>query len=383
MDVDTKLPWCGLYMVVNLNSGMCYIGVTTRSFVKRWREEIRDNPTRSTSKFANAICKLLRNEPSTTFNVISKNQATFGYFHFEKIDEWYNELTLKELHDVEIRAIEIFDSYAHGYNSTKGGEGSLGCKLNDETKLLLSEVVKNRWKNQEYAKKVSEGLKYVWDTNPEMKEKTSEFFKNKWSDLEYKKQQSDSRRAYWNSMTDDDRREKYPHLYVSKTDEQKEAMRKWNIENRPPEFMRRVQAICAEKRKKMVVAYKEGKLYGPYKSIMECSDTLFKKKQYGHITSCLKRKRVHVEGYIFREVSCDDDLEYIKQEMCSSLSKIIISRDDMTREYETIEQLLRDFPDLQRSEIHRAARKCQKHKEYEIEKTPGIEIRLQTDAIGK
>ena len=45
--------------------------------------------------------------------------------------------------------------------------------------------------------------------------------------------------------------------------------------------------------------------------------------------------------------------------------------------------ILKDFPNLKRTEIHRCTKNGNKHKGYKIEKTPGKEIRLQTGAIGK
>jgi len=57
------LPWCGIYMVVNLDNGKHYIGQTKRSFDKRWREEVRDAPKviskYHTNKFTNCICKFI------------------------------------------------------------------------------------------------------------------------------------------------------------------------------------------------------------------------------------------------------------------------------------------------------------------------------------
>jgi len=383
------LPWCGIYMVVNLDNGKHYIGQTKRSFDKRWREEVQGalkvTSKWHTCKFANAICKSMKLDPYAKYVKISDTEAHFGYFHFEKIDEWYNELTQRELDNYEIDTIKYFDSYNTGYNSTMGGKGTLGYKPSEETRDKLSKISKDKWKDPKIRKKILDGVKDYWDKNPELKEKTSYFFKKMWADSDYKNKQSQRKQSYWDSMTEAEKRKKHPYNYKSRTDEEKEAKRRWNIENQPPGFMQKVQKISVEMRKKAVIAYKEGKLYGPYESITECDKSLFDKTQNAHITECLKENRVHVQGYMFREISPDDNLEDAKKEIYNSISKIIISKKNELerREYETIELLLKDFPNLTRSEIHRCAKNGNKHKGYKIEKTPGKEIRLQTGAIGK
>jgi hypothetical protein len=383
------LPWCGIYMVINLDNGKYYIGQTKRSFNKRWREEVRDAPKviskYHTNKFANAICKLMKLDPDAKYIKISDTEAHFGYFHFEKIDEWYNKLTQRELDNYEVDTIKYFDSYNTGYNSNLGGKGSLGYKPSEETRDKLSKISKDRWKDPKTRKKILDGVKVFWETNPGLKEKASHFFKELWKDPDYKNKQSQLRKSYWDSMTEVEKRKKHHHIYKPKTDEEKQHLRKKNSTPEKKEFMRTIQKMSAEKCKKCVIAYKEGKLYGPYESIIECDKSLFDKTQNPHITDCLKENRVHVQGYMFREISPDDNLEDAKKEIYNSISKIIISKKDELerREYETIELLLKDFPNLTRSEIHRCAKNGNKHKGYKIEKTPGKEIRLQTGAIGK
>ena len=64
-----------------------------------------------------------------------------------------------------------------------------------------------------------------------------------WADPDYKNKQSQVRKSYWDSMTEAERRKKHPYIYKSRTDEEKEAKRRWNIENQPPGFMQKIQKI--------------------------------------------------------------------------------------------------------------------------------------------
>ena len=157
------LPWCGIYMVVNLDNGKHYIGQTKRSFDKRWREEVQGalkvTSKWHTCKFANAICKSMKLDPYAKYVKISDTEAHFGYFHFEKIDEWYNELTQRELDKYEIDTIKYFDSYNTGYNSTMGGKGTLGYKPSEETRDKLSKISKDKWKDPKIRKKILDGVK--------------------------------------------------------------------------------------------------------------------------------------------------------------------------------------------------------------------------------
>lgn len=117
-DENKILPWCGIYKIVNLHNGKRYIGQTTRSFHKRWKEEIREALyTRSESqKLAKIICAVA-DIASNKYIEISDTEAQFGCLHFKKIQEWHNALTKEELIRYESNTIKYWDSYNNGYNS--------------------------------------------------------------------------------------------------------------------------------------------------------------------------------------------------------------------------------------------------------------------------
>ena len=114
------LPWCGIYRVVNLNNNKRYIGQTTRTFHKRWKEEIREalycrKNWGSMNKLATEICTIA-DEPSNKYIRKSNTEAQFGYLHFKGIQEWHNEVTKEELLRYESNTIKYWDSYHNGYN---------------------------------------------------------------------------------------------------------------------------------------------------------------------------------------------------------------------------------------------------------------------------
>jgi group I intron endonuclease len=60
---------------------------------------------------------------------------------------------------MECYFINQFVSYRNGYNSTLGGEGSLGRFTSDATKNKISEALKNKQKTKEHISKMSETRK--------------------------------------------------------------------------------------------------------------------------------------------------------------------------------------------------------------------------------
>ena len=180
-----------------------YIGQTTRELSERagidgWKY-IRDNKNK-TCKFANAIEK-------------------WGWDSFEGKVLMDGIETKKELDKLEKMFISIFDSYENGYNSTRGGDGSIGCHTtgmygkehSEETKRKISDSRKgkNTGENHHmYGKKHSEDSKekikearkkqvgenhpmYGKKLNEEHKEKLRKACEDLWKTEEFKKMQSD------------------------------------------------------------------------------------------------------------------------------------------------------------------------------------------------
>lgn len=60
---------------------------------------------------------------------------------------------------IEKKAIEVYNTYKHGYNCTKGGEGAYGLKFSDEVIAKMSETRKGRANTEEQKNKISLALK--------------------------------------------------------------------------------------------------------------------------------------------------------------------------------------------------------------------------------
>ncbi len=109
-----------IYKVTCLVNNKIYIGLTTqlKGILERWRKHICEANYRTTRKtrFLNAIRK---HGPEN--------------FIIEQID---TAETIEELKEKEIYYIAFYDSTNRekGYNTTKGGEGSFGTTMSEETK---------------------------------------------------------------------------------------------------------------------------------------------------------------------------------------------------------------------------------------------------------
>jgi len=119
------------------NSDKCYIGITN-NLEKRKKNHLKDVRLGANRKFHKAIRKY--GEP--VFEIIETCQ------------------TIEELYEAEKKNIEKFNSFKSGYNSTLGGEGTLGVP---------------RPKSQEWRKQCSTRMK--GDGNPRYGIRLSESFK--------------------------------------------------------------------------------------------------------------------------------------------------------------------------------------------------------------
>lgn len=343
------LPYAAIYFAVNLRNGKRYVGQTKQNPPhKRWKEECKPEK-KKTYHFANAMRKVKKDIPDVKFNYISDTEAEFGYFHFEVIDQWRDEMTQKDLDLQEILGIEIFYSLSYngsGYNKTTGGGGTPGYK-----------------------------------PSAEQIERTGAMFRELWQDPKFREKTLKSRREYWDSLDEEARRLIWPHLFRPKTDAEKQNLREKGSRPKQIEHCRRIQKLGAEARKKRIVAYKNGELFGPYESQTDCARILGVSD--GHITDCIKNNRGHAGGYIFKETDAntDEDLNIVMNEMRNTIIRLKVSKGTFSKEYDNIELVLDDLPHLTRSEILRCSKNGNKHKGYKIERTRGsVFIRLQTGA---
>ena len=94
--------------------------------------------------FYNAICKYgwdnFSHKILLTIECETKEELVFWLNEWEKYFVWY------------------YDSYYNGYNSTLGGEGTLGHKLTNEQRKKFSDVQKGRVISKEHKAKISKTM---------------------------------------------------------------------------------------------------------------------------------------------------------------------------------------------------------------------------------
>lgn len=349
------LPYAALYLVVNLRNNKKYVGQTKQNPPhKRWKQECKQDPTK-TYHFANAMRKVRKEIPEVKFKYVSDTEAEFGYFRFKVIKQWRDEITQQELDSYEILGIDMFDSLSvngRGYNMTTGGGGTPGITR-----------------------------------TPEENEKIGARFRELWQDPEFREKALESRREFWESyhlLDKEGRRSIFPHLFRPKTDAEKQNLREKGSRPESIEHCRRIQKLATEVRKKRIVAYRNGKLFGPYESHTACGQALG--VHQGHITQCIKNERAHSLGYIFKETEAntDEDLVIVKEQMRNTIIRLKVSKGSFSKEYDNVELVLDDLPHLMRDEILACSRNGNKHKGYKIERTHGtVFIRLQTGQVGR
>lgn len=111
-----------IYCIENTINGKKYIGQAV-DVKARWRHH---------------KCLLESNKHHNIALQRAWNKYSKKAFRFYVLEECRPE----ELNALEIKWIEKFDTYAKGYNLTKGGEGQLGRKLTEEQKEHLSQINK-------------------------------------------------------------------------------------------------------------------------------------------------------------------------------------------------------------------------------------------------
>lgn len=120
-----------IYQIVNNINQKVYVGKTNFSIEKRWKEHIHDSKKEDIS-----------NRP------LYKAMNKYGFENFSI--EVLEEVSLDEVNEKEIYWIEKLGSFKHGYNATKGGDG---------THYLDYELIIKTYNEVKSAAKVAEILK--------------------------------------------------------------------------------------------------------------------------------------------------------------------------------------------------------------------------------
>ena len=135
-----------VYMHTNKINHKVYVGITSQNIMHRWglggrRYLKKENGRYKHRKFAPAILK-------------------YGWDNFEHI-VFAENVTVREAKQMERILVALYDSFNNGYNSTKGGDGSVGNFHSEETKRKISQnhADLSGDKNPNYGKKMSEEQK--------------------------------------------------------------------------------------------------------------------------------------------------------------------------------------------------------------------------------
>lgn len=138
-----------IYKITCLKNDKVYIGQTTQTLKQRLYAHGRDAINNGYNyAFAQAIRKYGIN--------------SFVIDEIERV-EAKSKRDLKPLLDAaEIKYIKQYNSYLRGYNSTKGGDGTVGLVLSPEHKKKISDSMQGIKHTDECLKKLSEAHKKRW-----------------------------------------------------------------------------------------------------------------------------------------------------------------------------------------------------------------------------
>ena len=123
-----------IYLLINTQTGLGYVGKTTFSLRERWRRHCYDAHKR---KLQTYLARAIRKYGERAFEIRKLEECVTNLSEREKY--WIQELR----------------TYEHGYNLTLGGEGIPGIKRSDETKRKISNANKGRKFSKEHKKNLS------------------------------------------------------------------------------------------------------------------------------------------------------------------------------------------------------------------------------------
>lgn len=123
-----------VYKITNSYNNKVYIGWTGRTLEDRWNDHQNDAlKNRDNRKFYNAIRKYGTEIWSTEILI--------------------DNLSITEAKEKEKEYIKLFDSYNHGYNATRGGDGNNGIVMSKESNEKRSAALKGVKKSESTVEK--------------------------------------------------------------------------------------------------------------------------------------------------------------------------------------------------------------------------------------
>ena len=118
---------CGIYGILNSVNNKMYVGQAINIY-KRWKDHIDD-----LDEGSHYNLHLQR-----SWNLYGKENFKFCILE---------ECTIEELNQKERFYVDRFDAYTNGYNQTRGGDGSVGYKHNDESIEKMKKIQKERFQD--------------------------------------------------------------------------------------------------------------------------------------------------------------------------------------------------------------------------------------------
>lgn len=237
-----RLDSKGIVYLISFPNKKKYIGITTTSFKERKQSHISHRNS-SNLPVHNALAK---HKDRVTWEIIDKG------------DNW------NELKKMEIKYIKKYKSHIseNGYNLTIGGDGTVGYKHSDESKLRNSERRKEHFKDAKNRKKQSKAGIIAHHENPKLAKEHSRFQTKRFKDQ-------------------------------GERDRVAEGMRKYLSKKENLERHSRVRGG-----KEFFVMDTEGNVIAEYLIQAECAREM--NLQHSKINLCLKGKRKTHGGYIFK-----------------------------------------------------------------------------------
>lgn len=137
------LPIAMVYRIENLKNNLRYYGITT-NVKKRWIAHV--NPSINSKHYlANALRKMIEEEPTLKFEWLSEIEGLYGFFRFKVVQLYKDSVTRKTLNQIEIQYISFFDTFnGYGYNCTPGGDGV--SEWTEEMRVNISITRKKKYK---------------------------------------------------------------------------------------------------------------------------------------------------------------------------------------------------------------------------------------------
>jgi group I intron endonuclease len=134
-----------VYCIKNKCNGKEYIGLSTRPLKDRWSQHIRESNKKDSWEWNTPLGNAIKKYGKENFEV-------FVLVECESIEQ----MKQKEIHLIFER--KSLTKYG-GYNLTEGGDGRLGYKHSEETKIKIGEGNKGKKYTEETLKKMSEAAK--------------------------------------------------------------------------------------------------------------------------------------------------------------------------------------------------------------------------------